>query len=166
MKSIFGFTSRWRNPKGLVTLIFFGMILGFGAQVRAQQAAGKRGSVKGNVSLLNAAQERSAAEGISLELKPLASGASLTVVTDEAGNYEVRDLAAGDYVLQLKGEGFEPFEATLHVKDGAALVQNITAKLTGVTEKVEVKEQVEPVSAAASTTPKFSEKQLESLPLT
>src|SRR5580692_6930530 len=167
MKCIFGSSSRIANRKGpLAVLIFIGVIVASGAQVRAQEAAGKRGSVKGNVALLNAAKERSAAEGVALELKPLAGGASLTTATDEAGNYEFKDLAIGDYVLQLKGEGFEPFEATLHVQEGAALVQDISAKLTGVTEKVEVQEQTEPVSATASTTPKFSEKQLESLPLT
>jgi len=135
----------------------------------AQETSQKLGVVKGTVSLVNQANESiesSTAEGLVLELKPLAEGSSSrTAVTDAAGNYEFKDVPDGDYVLQLQREGFEPFTATLHVQGGASIVQDISVKLSGLTEKVEVKEQAEPLSTTSSTTPKFDEKQLESLPL-
>jgi hypothetical protein len=136
------------------------------ARVPAQETAQKRGAVKGNVSLLNASQERSTSEGLLLELKPLAGGApSLSAVTDEAGNYEFKDVAEGDYLLRLQTEGFEPFTAQLRVQDGISIVQNISVKLTGLTQRIEVTEQAEPLSAASSSAPKLTAKQLASLPL-
>jgi hypothetical protein len=135
----------------------------------AQETAQKRGEIKGTVSVVNQSNESKEGptpEGLVLELKPLAEGRPLlTTVTDAAGNYEFNDVPGGDYLLQLQQEGFEPFTATLHVQTGASLVQNISVKLTRITEKVEVKEQAEPLSTTSSSTPKFDEKQLESLPL-
>jgi hypothetical protein len=142
-------------------------ILVLSSRARAQEAPPKRASVKGNVSILNPSQETSTAEGLLLELKPSANGSpSLTIATDSAGNYEFKDVPDGEYILQLQAEGFEPFTATIHVQGTTDVVQNISLKLTAVTEKVEVKELAETVSPTYSTTPKLSEKQLESLPLT
>jgi hypothetical protein len=96
------------------------------ARVPAQETSHKRSTVKGTVSLVNASQELSTSEGLLLELKPLAeSAASLSAVTDEAGNYEFKDVAYGDYLLRLEAEGFEPFTTTLHVEDEASIIQNI-----------------------------------------
>ncbi len=89
----------------------------------------------------------------------------MTTVSDVAGSYEFGDLPDGDYLLQFRREGFETFAATLHVRNGASIVQDISVKLSAVSEKVEVKEQAEPLSTTSSGTPKFDEKQLESLPL-
>ena len=78
----------------------------------AQEPSHTRGSVKGTVSLLNASQEPSTSDGLQLGLQPLAEGAaSLSAITDEAGNYEFKEVADGDYLLRLQGEGFEPFTA-------------------------------------------------------
>src|SRR5208282_3747267 len=90
---------------------------------------------------------------------------SFTAVTEASGNYEFKDVPEGVYLLQFQRDGFEPFAATLHVRGGETTVQDVSLKLTVVTEKVEVKEQAEPLSTTSSTTPKLSEKQLESLPL-
>jgi hypothetical protein len=137
-----------------------------GVPLAAQETDQTRGVIKGTVSVLNQANVSSAPEGLLLELKPLANGSlSFTAVTGATGNYEFKDVPEGDYLLQFKPEGFEPFTATLHVRDGEPIVQDISVKLTGVTEKVEVKEQAEPLSTTSSTTPKLDESQLESLPL-
>src|SRR5713226_3727505 len=145
-----------------------GTMLLCAARLPAQETTQKRGAVKGTVSLVNASQERSTPEGLLLELKPLTEGrASLSAVTDEAGNYEFKEVPDGDYILQLQTEGFEPFTATLRVRDGMSIVQNISAKLTEVTQKIEVHEQIEPLSTTSSdsTASKLSEKQLDALPL-
>ena len=139
------------------------MLLGT-VRVPAQETSQKRGTVKGTVSLVNESQEPSTSEGLMLELKPLAEGAaSLSAITDEAGNYEFKDVADGDYLLRLQAEGFEPFTATLHVRDGASVIQNISVKLAGLTQKIEVKEQADPLSADSYDTTKLSEKQIASL---
>lgn len=141
-------------------------VLVFAGQLRAQGRAQQHGSVKGAVSIVNPSQQNSTAEGLVLELKSLPGASSFTVATDAEGNYEFKDVAEGNYTLEVKSEGFEPFAATIQVKDGASVVENISLKLAVVTQKVEVKEQAEPLSTTSSTTPKLSEKQLESLPLT
>ncbi len=138
----------------------------FAALVRAQETTVKQGSVKGTVSIVNAAEERSTPEGIPLELSPLTDGsASLAAVTDAGGNYEFKDVPVGDYLLQLQREGFEPFTATLHVRDGTSIVQDISLKLSGSSEKIEVKEQTEPLSTTSANSSTLTEKQLAGLPL-
>lgn len=150
----------------IVSAGLLGTMLLCAARLPAQEMTEKRGAVKGTVSLVNASQERSTSEGLLLELKPLTESAPLlSAVTDVAGNYEFDDLADGDYVLRLQAEGFQPYTATLHVRSGTPIVQNISVKLTGLTQRIEVKEQLEPLSTASSSAPKLSEKQLASLPL-
>ena len=150
----------------IVRACLLGATLLCAARLPAQEVTEKRGAVKGTVSLVNASKERSTSEGFLLELKPLIESApSLSAVTDAAGNYEFDDLADGDYVLRLQSEGFEPYTATLHMRDGTSVVQNISVKLIGLTQKIEVKEQAEPLSTDSSSAPKLTEKQLASLPL-
>ncbi len=150
----------------IVTVGLLAAMLLHAARLPAQETTGKHGSVKGIVSLVNATQERSTPEGLLLELKPLADGpASLWAVTDAAGNYEFKDVPDGDYTLQLQAEGFEPFTATLHLQNGTSIVENISVKLAGLTQKIEVSEQIEPLSADSSSDSKFGQKQLATLPL-
>jgi hypothetical protein len=132
-----------------------------------QQTPEKRGVVKGAVSLRNASNESLPAEGILLELKPLPDGrASVTAATDAAGNYEFKDVPDGDYVLRIERDGFEPFSVAIHIRDQATVVQNISLKLTGLTQEIEVSEQAQPLSTDSSSAGKLSEKQLSGLPLT
>jgi hypothetical protein len=137
-----------------------------GVRLPAQEATHKRGAVRGTVSLVNASQESSTSEGLQLDLKPLPESAvSLSAVTDAVGNYEFKDVGDGDYILRLAVEGFEPFTATIRVRDGASIIQNISVRLAGLTQRIEVKEQAEPLSADSSGASKLSEKQLAALPL-
>jgi len=69
-------------------------------------------------------------------------------------------------LLRLEAEGFEPFTATLHVEDGASIIQNISVKLAGLTQRIEVKEQAEPLSSDSSGASKLTEQQIASLPVT
>jgi hypothetical protein len=138
----------------------------FVAQVSAQEPGAKRGAVKGIVSLENGTLEHATPEGIALELKPLTTGsAPTTVITDAGGNFEFSDLADGEYVLHLLGDGFEPFTATVRIEDGAMVAQNVLVKLTGLTQRVEVKERAEPLSTSSSSASTFTDKQLSGLPL-
>jgi hypothetical protein len=150
----------------LVSAWLLGTTLLCVTRLSAQATTQKRGAVKGTVSLANASEQSATPEGILLELRPLGDGsASLTAETDGAGNYEFREVPDGDYLLQLQRDGFEPFAAALHVQDGASVVQNISVKLTGLAQKIEVKEQVEPLSTTSSSASKLTEKQLSGLPL-
>jgi hypothetical protein len=154
-------TAHW-----VVRTALLGAMLLCGARLPAQEATHKHGMVRGTVSLVNASREPSTSEGLLLELKPLAESAvSLSAVTDAMGNYEFKDVGDGDYILRLEAEGFEPFTATICVRDGASIIQNISVRLAGLTQKMEVKEQAEPLSADSSGASKLKEKQLAALPL-
>jgi hypothetical protein len=154
------------SASSVVSIALLGAMLLGAVRVPAQETSQKRSTVKGTVSLVNGTPERSRLEGLMLELKPLAEGAgSLSAITDEAGNYEFNDVADGDYTLRLQAGGYEPFTATLHVRGGASVIQNISAKLAGLSQKIEVKEQADPLSADSSDTTKLSEKQIASLPV-
>src|SRR5713226_6041981 len=161
------------EPRGFSNTAYYiasacllGATLLCGARLPAHETSQKRGTVKGTVSLVNASQEPSTSEGLLLELKPLAEGATwLSAVTDEAGNYEFKDVADGDYLLRLQAEGFEPFTTTLHVKDRVSIIQNISVRLARLTQRIEVKEQAEALSADSPGDSRLSEKQIASLPV-
>jgi hypothetical protein len=132
----------------------------------AQEAPRETAAVKGTVSLVNASKERSTPAGLQLELQPTPEGKPLLLATTDAeGNYQFEDVPDGDYILRLEGEGFESYAAPLHVQNGTSIIRNISVKLTALEQKVEVKEQAEPLSTTTSSTPKLSEKQLSGLPL-
>jgi len=136
------------------------------AMATAQDAPKKHATIKGTVTLANAAQEGSTPEGLQLELKPVTEGqSSFSAITDAEGNYEFSEVPDGEYTLRLQGEGFEPYTVALHVQYGTPIVQNISVKLVALTQKVEVQERADVLSTAASSTPKLSEKQLSGLPL-
>jgi len=155
------------SARSVVRIALLGVMLLGTVSAPAQEPSHTRGTVKGTVSLVNASQEPSTSEGLLLELKPVPEGAaSLSAVTDAVGNYEFKDVGDGDYILRLEAEGFEPFTTTIRVRDGASIIQNISVKLAGLTQRIEVKEQAEPLSADSSGDSKLSEKQLAALPLT
>ena len=124
----------------------------FVAQVAAQEAGAKRGTIKGIVSMGSGTLEHATPQGIALELKPLTNESDpTTAITDAGGNFEFTGLADGEYVLHLLGDGFEPFTATVRIEDGATVTQNVLAKLMGLTQRVEVKERAEPLSTSLSS---------------
>src|SRR5260221_8934951 len=93
------------------------------SRLPAQETTHKGGAVKGTVAVVNASQERSTPEGLSVQLKPVAEGSvALSAVTDAEGDYEFKDVAEGDYVLRLEGGAFETFTTALYVGDGKAMV--------------------------------------------
>jgi hypothetical protein len=154
------------SARSVVRIALLGAMLLGAVSAPAQEPRTTRGAVKGTVSLVNATQEHLTSEGLLLELRPLGEGAAwLSALTDEAGNYEFKDVADGDYFLRLQADGFEPFTETIRVRDGASIIQNISVKLAGLAQKIEVKEQAEPLSADSAGDSKLSDKQLSSLPL-
>src|SRR5260370_2541846 len=154
-------TAHW-----VVRIALLGAMLLCGASLRAQEATHKHGAVRGTVSLVNTSQEPSTSEGLHVELKPLAESAvPLSAVTDAVGNYEFKDVGDGDYILRLEAEGFEPFTTPLHVEGGASIIQDISVKLAGLTQRIEVKEHAEPLSSDSFGDSKLIETQIASLPV-
>jgi hypothetical protein len=151
----------------LVSVVLLAVKLLCAADLMAQETPQKRGGVKGTVTLVTESSEPPKAEGLLLELKPVTPGTSaFTAVTDETGNYEFKDVPAGAYVLQVQIEGFEPYSVTVRIADGSSIVQDISVKLTGLSQKIEVQEKAEPLATTSASASTLSEKQLTGLPLT
>src|SRR5271166_3797683 len=141
-------------------------VLSWSTRLPAQGITGKLGTVKGTVSLVNASKEPVTPDGLVLLLKLFAqNSAPLSAVTDAAGNYEFKDVGDGDYLLELQGDGFEPFTTRFQMREGATVVQNVSLTFSAVTQKIEVKEQVEPLATASSASSDLGQQQLAALPL-
>src|SRR5258707_14445502 len=66
------------------------------SRLPAQETTHKRGAVKGTVSVVNASEERSTPEGLSVQLKAVAEGSgALSAVTEAAGKFGFDGEAVG-----------------------------------------------------------------------
>src|SRR5260221_12115194 len=95
-------------------IVSFGLLwamLVCASRLPAQETTHKRGAVKGTVAVVNASQERSTPEGLSVQLKPVAEGSvALSAVTDAGGKYEFKDGGGGGYGFWPEGETVGTFE--------------------------------------------------------
>src|SRR5258708_18769746 len=82
-------------------IVSFGLLwamLVCASRLPAQETTHKRGAVKGTVAVVNASQERSTPEGLSVQLQPVAEGSgSVSAGTEAEANYELKDKCGGDY---------------------------------------------------------------------
>lgn len=95
--------------------IFSGLLLLFSVAFSfAQQTA----TIKGKVTLSN----NENADNVSVALK----GTAIGTLTDGAGNYEIKNLKAGNYVLRISLVGHSTKEKNVSVKAGDELIENVT----------------------------------------
>jgi hypothetical protein len=90
--------------------------------------------------------------GASITVRHVDSGAVRRVATDSEGNFAITGLPVGGYVLSAEKEGFstaalEPFSVSI----GQTVVRRIRLQAATVRSSVEVREQPEPIDAAATT---------------
>lgn len=74
----------------------------------------------------------------SVKLDSLATSTPMKAVTDEAGRFIFRDVAAGDYTLTVKAEGFEKTELTLHVGQTPLPPQRVRLAIAKVKDEITV----------------------------
>ena len=96
-----------------------------------------------------------------------ASGTPLSTQTDAQGNYEFKNLAPGEYTLDIVAQGFTLYENTKVEIGTAALRLNVALEIEVQTQKVNVSDtaptvDVNPASNAGAIT--ISSKELEALP--
>src|SRR5258708_15164471 len=101
-------------------IVSFGLLwamLVCASRLPAQETTHKRGAVKGTVAVVNASQERSTPEGLSVQLKPVAEGSvALSAVTGAEGEYQFKDLAEGGYVFWARGGSFRTIPAPPYLR--------------------------------------------------
>ena len=66
--------------------------------------------------------------------------------TSGSGSYTLPNLPAGDYTVEVKAQGFEGFEQTIHVEALAQVGLNVTLKVGAQTEKVVISANEQPAA--------------------
>src|SRR2546422_278583 len=74
----------------------------------------------------------------SVKLIAQPTGTALKTVTDEAGHFVFTEVAAGEYLLQVKMQGFEKAELQLKVGSSPTPAQRVRLKVATVTEEITV----------------------------
>lgn len=96
------------------TVLSFCFFLLTGTTIWAQEKA----SIKGQVTLNN----NESPDNISVILK----GTRLGTITDEQGNYKIKNIKPGTYTIKISGVGFNTIEKKTTVNEGEELTQNFT----------------------------------------
>ncbi|WP_406844978.1 TonB-dependent siderophore receptor [Flavobacterium soyae] len=96
------------------TVLSFCFFLLTGTTIWAQEKA----SIKGQVTLNN----NESTDNISVILK----GTRLGTITDEQGNYKIKNIKPGTYTIKISGVGFNTIEKKTTVNEGEELIQNFT----------------------------------------
>ena len=78
--------------------------------------AQEKGNIKGQISL----NDNQSPENISVILK----GTRLGTVTDENGNYKIKNVKAGNYTLKISAIGYITKELKINLAEGQELIQN------------------------------------------
>ncbi len=74
----------------------------------------------------------------SVKLIAQPTGTALKTVTDEAGHFVFTEVAPGEYLLQVKMQGFEKAELQLKVGSSPTPAQRVRLKVATVTEEITV----------------------------
>lgn len=96
------------------TVLSFCFFLLTGTTIWAQEKA----SIKGQITLNN----NESPDNISVILK----GTRLGTITDEQGNYKIKNIKPGTYTIKISGVGFNTIEKKTTVNEGEELIQNFT----------------------------------------
>lgn len=96
------------------TVLSFCFFLLTGTTIWAQEKA----SIKGQVTLNN----NESPDNISVIIK----GTRLGTITDEQGNYKIKNIKPGTYTIKISGVGFNTIEKKTTVNEGEELTQNFT----------------------------------------
>ncbi|BFM45631.1 TonB-dependent receptor [Flavobacterium sp. CFS9] len=88
----------------------------------ASASFAQTGTIKGTVSLSN----DEAADNISVTLR----GTKIGTTTDAQGNYEIKNIRPGNYILKVSVIGFSSKEKNVEVSAGSNLVENFTLLTT------------------------------------
>src|SRR5437879_10439495 len=88
----------------------------------------------------------------SVKLIAQPTGTALKTVTDEAGHFVFTEVAPGEYLLQVKMQGFEKAELQLKVGSSPTPAQRVRLKVATVTEEITVSARSAAPTATAHNT--------------
>src|SRR5262245_30751783 len=117
----------------LLLLLLVAIFKGIAA---AQSASATTGILRGAVATAAPDGQSYNVPGASLKLKSQTQ--SLDAVTDDAGEYQFKDLSAGEYTIEVSVQGFKTASKTFTLRPGETVVQNISLEVADVTATVTV----------------------------
>ncbi|QOG02932.1 TonB-dependent receptor [Flavobacterium sp. MDT1-60] len=100
--------------KFTISFLSFCFFLLAGTSTWAQEKA----TIKGQISLAN----NQAADNVSIVLK----GTKIGTNTDENGNYEIKNVKPGNYVLRVSAVGYSSKEKSITLNSGDEIIENFT----------------------------------------
>lgn len=104
------------NVKSTLTILNLLFVLLFSTAALAQEKA----SIKGQITL----NDNQTPDNISVHLK----GTRFATVTDEKGNYSLKNINPGAYTLKISAIGYQSQELKINLTNGQHLIQNATIK--------------------------------------
>src|SRR5215471_599834 len=149
----------------LAVLFLILAILFFRSFAHAQAGTSATGVLRGAVSTAAPDGQSYNVPGASLKLK--SQSKSLDAVTDDAGEYQFKDLSAGEYTIEVNVQGFKTATKTIAVRAGETAVQNISLEVAEVTATVTVTSE-NPIGLQTNDTPAaatIKQNDLQNLPL-
>lgn len=142
----------------LIVLFVASLMIGMVATVSAQGV--QTGSIRGTVS----DQQQLALPGVTVTATSSALQGERMAVTDERGSYSLSALPAGTYRMQFALDSFVASEYTIPVALGLTAEQNVTMRLAGVSETIEVVGSTPAAIATPVVGANFQHEEIEALP--
>ena len=102
-----------RMVKAIQTLILISFL------INANSICGQSGSIKGQVRT-----ESEPLQNVIVKIENL----TITAITDSLGNYEINNLADGNYKISAKKYGYLQQSFAVVVKGGNAIIKNLSLK--------------------------------------
>ena len=102
--------------------------------------------------------------GVTITLRQVDTNTVQTAVSGPAGRYLVPNLRAGAYEVTTELSGFAPLKQQLDVRVGQDLTLNVTLKVGGVTEQVQVVARSVTVETQSTLATVITNKQIDDLP--
>nr|WP_294788446.1 TonB-dependent receptor [uncultured Flavobacterium sp.] len=100
--------------KFTISLLSFCFLMLTGFTALAQEKATIQGQISLNIN--------ESPEGVSIVLK----GTRFGTITDEAGNYKIKNVKAGSYTIKVSAVGFTTTEKKITVNEGADITENFS----------------------------------------
>jgi outer membrane receptor protein involved in Fe transport len=133
-------------------------VLGLAAPSLAQTETGR---ITGTIT----DQSGAVVPGVTVTAKSTGTGASRTVVTDEAGHYVFANLTPGAYEISAELQGFQPAQSKVTLTVGGVANVDLRLGVAGTTEAVTVVAETPPINTVnAEIATSVSERQIRELP--
>src|SRR5712691_6234085 len=116
--------------KAIWILFLIAWSSGFLPALMAQQPGQVQGTVED--------PQRAPVAQAAVKLIPQSTGTALKAVTDDAGHFVFTEVAPGEYLVQVKMQGFEKAELQLKVGSGPTPAQRVRLKVANVSEEITV----------------------------